>query len=266
MAEPARSDVDVRPGGVVRPLSRAATRRCSRPGCPAPATATLAFRYEDRHATLIPLATDGGPETYDLCGDHADRTNPPHGWTLEDGRPEEVAVEAPTVDTLGSERTVAVLAAALRGDAPTPEAVAVDRDHGASTDVTDVEATGDAEPAIDPAPEPTGVDVAALDAIVDQPFDEPDLFGRPGGRRALDRTVRRARRALRAVQPGAGRGPARPRRSGAVDPACPHGPRRAPRRLTPPAAAAYVPGVPQGTRRTTANRPVPVPPAGSTSR
>jgi hypothetical protein len=177
MAEPARSDVDVRPGGVVRPLSRAATRRCSRPGCPAPATATLAFRYEDRHATLIPLATDGGPETYDLCGDHADRTNPPHGWTLEDGRPEEVAVEAPTVDTLGSERTVAVLAAALRGDAPTPEAVAVDRDHGASTDVTDVEATGDAEPAIDPAPEPTGVDVAALDAIVDQPFDEPDLFG-----------------------------------------------------------------------------------------
>lgn len=149
MAEPARS-VDPRTSGVVRPLSRAAHRRCSRPGCPTPATATLAFRYHDQHASLVPLAPDGGPETYDLCGDHADRTRPPHGWTLADERPVEEHVEVPDATDLGSERTVAVLAAALRGT------------DGAGT------------PAADPDRD---VDTAALDAIVAEPFDEPDLFG-----------------------------------------------------------------------------------------
>ena len=95
----------------------------------------------------MPLVPDGGPETYDLCGDHADRTRPPHGWTLRDDRPDEVPVSTPDASALGSERTVAVLAAALRGQ---PTAV--------------------------PDDEPT-VDVDALDAIADQPFDEPDLFG-----------------------------------------------------------------------------------------
>lgn len=145
MAEPARSAPDVRHGGVVRPLSRVAARRCSRPGCPTPATATLTFRYDQQHASLVPLVDDGGPETYDLCGDHADRTRPPHGWTLEDERPAEVPVATPGASDLGSERTVAVLAAALRGDPAGDVPDAVDRD--------------------------------ALDAIVAEPFDEPDLFG-----------------------------------------------------------------------------------------
>lgn len=152
MAEPARSSVDARPGGVVRPLSRAATRRCSRPGCPTPATATLAFAYDRQHASLAPLAPDGGPETYDLCGDHADRTRPPHGWTIEDTRPEEAPVAAPAASDLGSERTVAVLAAALRGQ---PHAV----------------------PDAGPGTEVPAVDHAALDAIAEQPFDDPDLYG-----------------------------------------------------------------------------------------
>lgn len=151
MAEPARSHVDVRPGGVVRPLSRAAHRRCSRPGCPTPATATLAFAYDRQHATLAPLVADGGPETYDLCHDHADRTRPPHGWTIEDQRPEEPTEGTPDADVLASDRTVAVLAAALRGT-PAPEPAA----------------------ATDPAP--ADVDTAALDAIADAPFDEPDLY------------------------------------------------------------------------------------------
>lgn len=149
MAEPARSDVPHRPGGVVRPISRAATRRCSRPGCPTPATATLAFAYDEQHAALVPLLPDGGPETYDLCGDHADRTRPPHGWTLRDDRPDEPDVQAPDAQDLGSERTVAVLAAALRGEPAAPPADDAD----------------------------DGVDVAALDAIAEAPFDEPDLFG-----------------------------------------------------------------------------------------
>ncbi len=89
-------------------------------------------------------------ETYDLCGDHADRTRPPFGWSLKDDRPEEVPVDTPDVADLSSARTVAVLAAALRGAPDEPgDAAQVD------------------------------VDTAALDAIVDQPFDDPsgDLYG-----------------------------------------------------------------------------------------
>lgn len=151
MSEPARSvPSDAVPGGVVRPISRAATRRCSRPGCPSLATATLTFRYDEQHATLAPLVPDGGPETYDLCGEHADRTRPPFGWSLKDDRPEEVPVDTPEVADLSSARTVAVLAAALRGAPDEPV---------------------DAPPA--------DVDTGALDAIVAQPFDDPsdDLYG-----------------------------------------------------------------------------------------
>lgn len=150
MSEPARSvQSDTGSGGVVRPISRAATRRCSRPGCPSPASATLTFRYDQQHAQLVALVPDGGPETYDLCGEHADRTRPPFGWSLRDDRPEEVDVDTPDVADLSSARTIAVLAAALRGEA------------------------AEAEPAA------AGVDTAALDAIVEQPFDDPagDLYG-----------------------------------------------------------------------------------------
>lgn len=157
MSEPARSvPSDARPRGVVRPISRAATRRCSRPGCPSLATATLTFRYDEQHARLAPLVPDGGPETYDLCGDHADRTRPPFGWSLKDDRPEEVPVDTPDVADLSSARTVAVLAAALRGglDPVADEHEVADAGHPA-------------------------VDTAALDAIVDRPFDDPsgDLYG-----------------------------------------------------------------------------------------
>lgn len=150
MSEPARSVPSDAPRNVVRPISRAATRQCSRPGCPSLATATLTFRYDAQHATLAALAPDDGPETYDLCGQHADRTRPPFGWSLDDDRPEEVVVDTPDVADLSSARTVAVLAAALRGDTHEPAATEY----------------------------PT-VDRAALDAIVDEPFDDPsgDLYG-----------------------------------------------------------------------------------------
>lgn len=145
-AEPARAVDRAQPRSVVRPISRAADRRCSRPGCPTPARTTLTFQYGERRAVLAPLADDSTPEAYDLCAEHADRTGPPHGWTLEDERPADPAA-APDPDTLGSERTVAVLAAALQRDEPS-------------------------EPTDD------GVDTAALDAIVDQPIDDDvDLFG-----------------------------------------------------------------------------------------
>lgn len=152
MAEPARSfRPDVASSGVVQPLSRAAARRCSRPGCPTPATATLTFAFGDRLAVLTPLEPDGGPETYDLCRDHADRTSPPLRWTLRDDRPEDLE-DVPPPEDLGSAHTVAVLAAALHGDDP------------AARDALDAPN--------DPAASDVAIDPAALDAIVDAPVDQ----------------------------------------------------------------------------------------------
>jgi hypothetical protein len=108
---------DVRPDAVVRPLSRAAERPCSRPGCPSPARATLTFAYAQREAWVERLREQPEPQAYDLCSQHASRTRPPHGWTLKDRRPEEERrIDPPPVTPadLGGERTVALLAAALR--------------------------------------------------------------------------------------------------------------------------------------------------------
>ena len=112
--EPVR---DVRPDAAVHPLSRAAQRPCSRPGCPAPARATLTFAYAERQAWIEPLQEPDEPQAYDLCAGHASRTRPPHGWQLRDRRSEDDRrLDPPSVmpPDLGGERTVAVLAAALR--------------------------------------------------------------------------------------------------------------------------------------------------------
>jgi hypothetical protein len=98
-------------------LARAAERSCVRPGCPAPAQASLTFRYASREAWLERLTAEPTPEAYDLCSSHAARTQPPHGWQLRDRRPREEQVpqqEPPARRDLGGEDTVAVLAAALR--------------------------------------------------------------------------------------------------------------------------------------------------------
>lgn len=101
---------------VVRPLRRTGQRICSRPGCSLPASATLTFAYELRSARIVGLEEQAEPEAYDLCGDHADRTKPPYGWSLTDERPDEPLLPGQRPRDLGSDRTVAVLAAALRGD------------------------------------------------------------------------------------------------------------------------------------------------------
>ena len=110
--EPARD-------AVVRSFARAVARPCARPGCPAPAASTLSFRYASREAWLAELRDDPTPETYDLCGSHADRTRPPHGWQLVDRRPVDAADDGP--EGFGDDRTVAVLAAALRDATPAAE-------------------------------------------------------------------------------------------------------------------------------------------------
>lgn len=112
---------------VVRPLALAADRACSRPGCSAPASATLTFNYAEREAWIAGLAESRAPQSYDLCATHAARTQAPHGWHLRDQRPagqQSDRVQArPAYD--GAD-TVAVLAAALHAvpDLPTPEPAA----------------------------------------------------------------------------------------------------------------------------------------------
>lgn len=81
------------------------------------ATATMTFRYSTREAWIERLAEARDPQSYDLCVTHAARTRPPEGWELRDRRPEDErrpAVPHPTPVDLGGDRTVAVLAAALR--------------------------------------------------------------------------------------------------------------------------------------------------------
>lgn len=86
---------EVRGAGVVRDAGdrgvsgyrssgAAGVRSCARPGCPAGAEATLRFAYREREAVIEPLGDERRPQTYDLCGPHAARTHPPHGWTLRD--------------------------------------------------------------------------------------------------------------------------------------------------------------------------------------
>ncbi len=69
--------------GTVEPMERA--RLCSRPGCAQPATARLVFQYATRTLWLEDLG-EREPHTIDMCTMHADRLNPPRGWTGEDRR------------------------------------------------------------------------------------------------------------------------------------------------------------------------------------
>lgn len=133
-------------GGVVRSFGRAVERPCARPSCSAPARATLRFVYADREASVEQLADEPSPQTYDLCATHAARTSPPHGWTLRDRRPEdERRPDAPpqTPADLGGDRTVAVLAAALRA---TPDSVSEDAVDVAAAEVGPAIASGGPAP------------------------------------------------------------------------------------------------------------------------
>lgn len=149
---------DVPSDAVVRPLSRAAARPCARPGCPAPARATLTFAYAQREAWIERLDETNEPQAYDLCSSHAARTRPPHGWTLRDRRPEEERhLDPPPVTPadLGGERTVAVLAAALRA-------------------VPDVAPESDDRP---PQPPQVAPDDAGAPATASAPVDAPVADG-----------------------------------------------------------------------------------------
>ncbi|MBW3661467.1 MAG: DUF3499 family protein [Actinobacteria bacterium] len=158
---------------VVRPLAAASGRACARPGCPAPARATLSLVYDDRVLVLEGLHDESSPATYDLCGTHADRTGPPYGWELRDGRrPADLDPDRPR--DLGGPDTVAVLAQALnRG-----------RDDAAPTrgPVAQPPAATERSPRIAAATAPVPHRAGPVDAPVvtaDVPRPRPVLAARP---------------------------------------------------------------------------------------
>lgn len=151
--EPAGADLST-------PAEPADERHCARPGCTARAHATLVFSYGEQRAVLSGLAGEPRPQAYDLCPTHAARTSAPYGWQLRDERSEDERriYDAPTVPAdLGGDRTVAVLAEALRA-VPGPQASSDRTD--AEPDETTVVSMGDG-PA-DPA------------AVIDELIDAPD--------------------------------------------------------------------------------------------
>lgn len=58
------------------------SRRCSRAGCPNPATSTLTYAYRDSTAVLGPLANQVEPHCYDLCQYHSQTLSAPRGWEV----------------------------------------------------------------------------------------------------------------------------------------------------------------------------------------
>ncbi len=89
----------------------------------------MSFSYAEREVVIDRLSADPTPQRYDLCVPHAARTRPPQGWRMRDLRPDDERrpgdLPQPPAD-LGGDRTVAVLAAALRAvpDAVSEDAVA----------------------------------------------------------------------------------------------------------------------------------------------
>jgi hypothetical protein len=61
-------------------------RLCARPGCAAPATASLTYEYASRTVWLDELLAEPDPSAYDLCSTHADNLRVPQGWTRDDRR------------------------------------------------------------------------------------------------------------------------------------------------------------------------------------
>jgi hypothetical protein len=61
-------------------------RLCARPGCGAPATATLRFQSTQRQAWLVELDENAARTQGDLCPRHAAALVLPRGWVLHDER------------------------------------------------------------------------------------------------------------------------------------------------------------------------------------
>ena len=113
-------------------------RLCARPGCGAPAAATLRFQPTQREAWLVDLEDDAARTEGDLCARHAAGLVLPRGWQLHNdlvrNREENAPSAAPPRRTRGASiararrRRSATSAVELPGltavSDPAPEAVA----------------------------------------------------------------------------------------------------------------------------------------------
>jgi hypothetical protein len=80
-------------------------RLCARPGCSAPAVATLRFQSTERLAWLVELDDNSARTQGDLCNRHAAALVLPRGWELHDER--EPRVEAGEEEPAGTTGTAA---------------------------------------------------------------------------------------------------------------------------------------------------------------
>lgn len=68
---------------------------CVRPGCGAPASATLTYDYGARIVWLDDLGGDRHPWAWGMCPAHADGLRVPEGWIREDRRRGSSPAEGP---------------------------------------------------------------------------------------------------------------------------------------------------------------------------
>lgn len=66
-------------------------RRCDRPDCSRPASASLSYRYAEQRVWVGTLEPAEGESQHCLCGAHADRLRVPEGWELVDLRADVLA-------------------------------------------------------------------------------------------------------------------------------------------------------------------------------
>jgi Protein of unknown function (DUF3499) len=128
-------------------------RLCARPGCGAPAAATLRFQPTQREAWLVDLEDDGARTEGDLCARHAAGLVLPRGWQLHNSltsarsETSEPALPAPrarraAVPRAARRRRTQTTATELPGLSPIEE----------SPPAPKLRVAPDAGPAPDPAP------------------------------------------------------------------------------------------------------------------
>lgn len=178
VATPRSRAAQSRGRGSVGTIGRTVGRSCSRPGCPTPAASTLVFSYGDRTARLVELLDERDPQAYDLCEPHATRTRPPHGWEIADDRP--ARPTGPPLDLDDEHGTVAILAAALRGETSTSHP-AGGRDAAPTGPTDETEDVSD-----DPDEDPLRAALEEVQrVVVADPHDEPSPAPTPLRRRRV---------------------------------------------------------------------------------
>jgi hypothetical protein len=66
----------------------AVARRCARPTCGRPPSASMTYDYRARTIYVIAVLDERHPAYYDLCEEHASSLVPPRGWACRNERTE----------------------------------------------------------------------------------------------------------------------------------------------------------------------------------